>query len=182
MQFHSYHYLHYIVAIITFIFCFSVLLLWLVLLRHVTCQGLLMLGWWIDWSAVPCDTDGFFLTCEKFGGRFEHSINPCLRFLIFIQYNPPPHIHTHTQRYKYGVGGWVILESLRLSVCMILSGRYLLNCSTLFNQTWHDGVPWSSVSCRKIGSLSRARPGGVEFQRFWTLPPLNFFCCGRVLL
>ena len=27
-----------------------------------------------------------------------------------------------------------------LSVCLLLSGRYLLNSSSIFNQTWHGGV------------------------------------------
>ena len=51
-----------------------------------------------------------------------------------------------------------MLESLQLSVCLILSRRYLLNCSTIFNQTLYGGVPWGDVSCRKIRSLPRANP------------------------
>ena len=42
---------------------------------------------------------------------------------------------------------------LVLSVCLIVSTWYLLNCSLLY-QTWHDSVlSWGDVSCRKIGSL-----------------------------
>ena len=33
-----------------------------------------------------------------------------------------------------------ICPSVILSVCSILSGRYLLNRSTIFNQTWYGGV------------------------------------------
>ena len=68
-----------VIAIITFIFCFSDLLIWLVLLRHVIRLGLLLLGRLIDWSAVPCDADGFFLTCEDFRGMFDDSVPACIK-------------------------------------------------------------------------------------------------------
>ena len=72
--------------------------------------------------------------------------------------------------YKYvlGMGGileWLCLfVHLSMSLCLIESAQYLLNCSTVFclfvclfvfNQTWYDCVlSWGIVSCGKIGSLS----------------------------
>ena len=128
-----------VIAIITFIFCFSDLLIWLVLLRHVIRLGLLLLGRLIDWSAVPCDADGFFLTCEDFRGMFDDSVPACIKKKK-INTLPP---HSTLYKYREGVGGGYVfmLESLQLSVCQILPRRYLLNCSTIFNQTWYGGVP-----------------------------------------
>ena len=57
-----------------------------------------------------------------------------------------------------GEGGGCILELLCLCVYLsvwkcvrILSGWYLLNCSTFCNQTWYVGMlSWDGVSCRNI--------------------------------
>ena len=35
-----------------------------------------------------------------------------------------------------------------LSVCLILSWRYLLNCSTVFNQTWYGSVSYHEMECQ----------------------------------
>ena len=81
-----------VIAIITFIFCFSDLLIWLVLLRHVTRLGLLLLGHLVDWSAVPYDADGFCLIAKTFGECSMIQSLPAFKknLYIFTEYPPSP--------------------------------------------------------------------------------------------
>ena len=70
-----------------------------------------------------------------------------------------------------------IYIGITVFVCLcvwILSGQYLWNCSTFFNQTWYgDASSWARVSCGKIGLLtSRSRS-----QWGFILSKYDCFCC-----
>ena len=71
-----------------------------------------------------------------------------------------------------------------LSVCLILFGRYLLNHSTVFNQTWFGGVlSWGSASCRKIGWLSTVKvTAGAYIVNIWlfSLYLLNYWSVTKI--
>ena len=85
--------------------------------------------------------------------------------------------------YKWGGGGGLMespCSSVLLSVYLILSRQYLLNRSTVLNQTWCSGVlSWGGVSCRKkkkngtLSSTSRSQRGLMQSKYDFLLYLLN---------
>ena len=119
-------------------------------------------------SAIFCCNSLFcfcFLADQIYGDQEMNSVvrNMCIDYMVrsslLMHHEFVIILHTHTHKWSWGKGG--ILESLpispciRPSVCPVLSRGYLLNCCTVFNQTWYDGVlSWGKVFYRKIVSLS----------------------------
>ena len=66
----------------------------------------------------------------------------------------------HHHKLECHVKNWIAVFKVKVTAKVwnfhkYLSGWYLLNDSTFFNQTWYGGVlSWVGVSCRKNGLLS----------------------------